>query len=524
MGSAEGKYKIIYVEDNPTDFDMVRAILEDEDVLEWMICAEKKKDLIEAISRYDFDLILTEYSLTGIHGFEAINIVLKHFSDKPIIMLTGSLPDEIAIDAIKKGAWDYVLKQNIYRLVPSIRGVMDKKRILDENVAAQKALKESEENYRLLAESSPYGIIVHSEGKIRYYNKTVLKIFGLPDDLDVIGREMIELIHPEHKDIEKSPIVKLFRGESLHDFLEEVFLHPDGREIFVEVSSAVIMYNGLPAVQVIFRDISDRKRMELQLIEAREKAIEADRLKTSFLENLSHEIRTPLNGIIGFTNLLKKRLVDEETQKKYLQVIEDSSRHLLNIISDLIDISKIEAGQVEIHKERINLNDLLDELFMFFNDSSRLKNMPVELGLKKSQPDTEAYIMTDPIRLRQILINLLGNSFKFTHKGRIDFGYEKEDDKSVRFFVKDTGVGIPKNAHDIIFKRFRQVDESKTRKHGGNGLGLSICKGLVEAMNGKIWFDSREGQGTIFYFRLPEQFLSEPISNEGNTLPESEQV
>jgi PAS domain S-box-containing protein len=524
MGHFSEKYKIIYVEDNPTDFDMVKAILDEENVLDWMICVENKADFIEAISRNEHNLILTEYSLPVFHGFEVINTTHEYCPDIPVIMVTGSQPDEIAIEAIKKGAWDYVLKQNIYRLLPSIRGVMDKKRILDENISAQIALMESEENYRSLAENSPYGIIVHSDGKLRYYNKTALDIFGLTDNLNFIGHDVMKFIHPGNSETVKSRIAKLYKGESLVDFLEEVFLYPDGRELFVEVSSAAIMFNGIPAAQVIFRDISERKRMEQQLIEAKEKAEEADRLKTSFLENLSHEIRTPLNGIIGFTNLLKFKEVNEKDREKYLQVIEDSGLHLLNIINDLIDISKIEAGQVDIHKEKINLNHMLEELFIFFNDSTRYQQLSIILRLNKALPDDDSFLITDPLRLRQILMNLLGNAFKYTQMGNIDFGYELENDGSIRFFVKDTGIGIPENAYNIIFNRFRQVDESKTRKYGGNGLGLSICKGLVQAMKGKIWFNSREGYGTEFYFSLPDKFEFIPLRTEKITTHDNNQV
>ncbi len=507
------KYKIIYVEDNPTDYEMVKAILEEEDVLEWMICVEKKDELLDAISQNDFSLILTEYSLPLFHGFEVINIALEYCPDKPIIMITGSLPDEIAIDTIKKGAWDYVLKQNIYRLLPAIRSVMDKKRILEEKISAQKAVKESEENYRALAENSPYGIVVHAENVVKYHNKKALEIFGFSTTLSLIGHNIMEFIHPAFYENVKSRIIKLYSRESLTDFFEEVFVNSEGVELEVEVSSSSINFNGIPAAQVIFRDISERKKMEKLLIEAKIKAEESDKLKTSFLENLSHEIRTPLNGIIGFTNLLKLKTANESDQEKYLQLIEDSGLHLLNIINDLIDISKIEAGQIDIQKEKFNLNLLMDELFVFFNDSSRYKKHPVTLGLVKALPDDESFIHTDPLRLKQILINLLGNSFKYTNEGRIDFGYEPENKNSVRFFVKDTGIGIPDSAQNIIFNRFRQVDESSTRKYEGSGLGLSICEGLVRAMNGKIWFTSRLGQGSEFFFSIPEELFSGSIEN-----------
>jgi len=506
------KYRFLYVEDNPTEFEMVKALLESENILESITWVENKKDFLREIKSNKYDLILTDFSLASFHGLEVLQLSGNQRSSIPVIFITGSLPDEIAAEVIKKGAYDYVLLQNIYRLVPAIRTTMVRKRMEDDRDHALARLKESEENYRILAESSPYGIIVHNKGKLVYYNKQALKIIRADETLDYSGRDIFDFIHPEYIEIVRERTVNLYKGKSYPDFFQEIYVNQKGELIQVEVASTSIIYNGEPSAQVIFTDISERKKMEKELILAKEKAEESDKLKTSFLENMSHEIRTPLNGIIGFSTLLKYKILDEQERIKYLEIIEQSGKHLLNIINDLIEISRIESGHVDIRKELFNLNTLLDELYLFFRKTLQMKTATVQLILQKSVPDSNACIITDSSRLKQILINLLNNALKFTSSGTITFGYERKDTKLIQFHVEDTGIGIPDNAKEFIFERFRQADDAKTRKYGGAGLGLTISKGLVEILGGKISVESEYGKGTRFYFTIPCSFKPCEIS------------
>jgi len=502
------KYRFLYVEDNPTEYEMVKALLESENILESITLVENKKDFLRELRSDRYDLVLTDFFLASFHGFEVLQLSDKHKRPIPVIFITGSLPDEIAAEVMKKGAYDYVLLQNIYRLVPAIRTTMARKRMEDDRDNALARLKESEENYRILAESSPYGIIVHKNGKLVYYNRQTIRIFKADEDQDYTGRNILDFVHPEYHEVVKERTLNLYKGISYPDFFQEIFVNPAGGLIQVEVASTSIMYNGEPSAQVIFTDISERKKMERELIQAKEKAEESDRLKTSFLENMSHEIRTPLNGIIGFSSILKYKALDEHDRIKYLEIIEQSGKHLLNIINDLIEISRIESGHVEIRKELFNINALLDDLYLFFRKSLQMKAVPVELMLHKEKEDNHACLVTDSSRLKQVLINLLNNALKFTPKGNIDFGYEQKDNKTLQFYIKDTGIGIPDNAKDYIFERFRQADDAKTRKYGGTGLGLTISRSLVELLGGKIWFNSEYGQGTNFYFTIPSLLKS----------------
>ncbi len=258
--------------------------------------------------------------------------------------------------------------------------------------------------------------------------------------------------------------------------------------------------------QVLNVELSE---LNQELIIAKEKAIESDKLKTAFLANMSHEIRTPMNGIMGFTGLLSKEGIDDNKKQIYIDIIQQNSTQLLSIINDLVDISKIEAGQIEIEQNNVNLDQLAQGVKGVYYQKSLDKKINFELVINKSGIE----FVTDEIKLRQILINLLDNAFKFTQVGNISFGYQIKG-KSIEFFVSDTGIGLDKNFHKSIFESFRQVELSSSRRYGGTGVGLSISKAYCEKMGGKIWVESELGKGAVFYFTLPYIQLKSAISND----------
>jgi signal transduction histidine kinase len=235
-----------------------------------------------------------------------------------------------------------------------------------------------------------------------------------------------------------------------------------------------------------------------------EKVEEANRLKTAFLANMSHELRTPMNGIIGFSKLLLDNPeVDIETRLKFLNIVNKSGYILLNLINDIIDLSKIEANQLKLNYTNCRLNEIVDELYSFYlSERENTDKKHIEIKFKKGIDDSNFMVYTDGNRIRQVLYNLLSNALKFTQHGSIEFGYYFELPQVV-FYVKDTGIGLSKFECDIIFERFRQIDDSSTRRYGGSGLGLSISKGVVDSMHGKIWVESEKSQGSTFYFSIP---------------------
>jgi CheY-like chemotaxis protein len=260
------------------------------------------------------------------------------------------------------------------------------------------------------------------------------------------------------------------------------------------------------------------EKYKQNLLEAKEQAEESDRLKSAFLANMSHEIRTPMNGILGFTQLMLNNTPLDDTQQKYMDIIQSRGKHLLQIINDIIDISKIEANQLKIEQSHFYLNDLLDEIYHSYEaDMEHKKISDIKLKYLPEFSREDSYIYSDKFRLQQILTNLLSNAFKFTQKGSIEFGYQKTDDQTLQFFVRDTGIGIPKDKQKDVFERFRQAEENSTsKKYEGTGLGLSISKNLVHLMNGTIWVESEEGKGSAFYFTIPF------VQGEGQEMPKSD--
>lgn len=241
------------------------------------------------------------------------------------------------------------------------------------------------------------------------------------------------------------------------------------------------------------------KRHLQKMRQAEQKVRENDRLKTAFVQNISHEIRTPMNGIIGFTNLLNSTEVSEDQRVQYLEIINKSSTQLLKIVNEVLDISLIESGTANFSESEINLNELLNEIHTALAPQMQ-KN--VVFSLYNGLPDNESIIKTDETKLRVILLNLLNNSIKFTEKGAVNFGYVLKG-KELEFFVEDSGIGIDPSLSDKIFERFYQVETSIQKLYGGVGLGLSICKGNVELMGGKIWLKSELSKGSSFFFTIP---------------------
>ena len=251
-------------------------------------------------------------------------------------------------------------------------------------------------------------------------------------------------------------------------------------------------------------DITEQKALEYELMKAKNKAEESDRLKSAFLANMSHEIRTPMNGILGFAGLLKEPMLSGEEQLEYIDIIEQSGNRMLNIINDIVSISKVESGQMEVSIKETNINEQIEYIYTFFKPEAEKKG--IKLYVKNSLPSKKITIKSDREKIYAILTNLVKNALKFTHTGTIEFGCSSKANGAssyLEFYVKDSGVGIKPEHKQIIFERFRQSNDSLNRNYEGAGLGLAISKAYVEMLGGKIWVESEPGIGSIFYFIIP---------------------
>jgi PAS domain S-box-containing protein len=351
-------------------------------------------------------------------------------------------------------------------------------------------------------ESTADGIlVVDTNGKIVQYNQKFAEMWRIPEEVLKLMKDeaalqyVLDQLKCPGDFIGKVKILYSDPEAITSDLLE----FKDGR--FFERYSQPQKIGGRSVGRVwSFRDITARKKAENELIAAKEKAEESDRLKTAFLHNVSHEIRTPMNAIMGFSTLLNEPGISDDERHQYIDIIFQSGNHLLSIINDIVDLASIETGQVKLNKGQINLNTTLRSLY----DQFSYKKIPHKITLSLETPLSikDAEIIADNTKLVQILSNLVNNAFKFTVKGKISFGYDLKDE-FVEFFVRDTGIGIPAQHLSRIFDRFYQVDNTKSRQYSGTGLGLSICKAYVELQGGKIWVSSKPDEGTEFRFTIP---------------------
>jgi PAS domain S-box-containing protein len=387
-------------------------------------------------------------------------------------------------------------------LVGTSIDITDAKRI-------EESLLISEENFRVLFNENPFPTVLSEipSGKIAFANKKLSELMRR-DPKDILGKtanELDLLTNPD--DLEK--LTSLIASQGFVDNIEVDKFFPNGLKGTDLIFMRLLTINGKQYCLTVIQDITERKHAEEAVIKAREKAEESDRLKSSFLANMSHEIRTPMNGILGFAELLKNKLLTGEEQNKYINIIEKSGSRMLNILNDLIDISKIESGQMNVTISDCNVNEQTEFIYNFFKPEVEGKG--IHLSLKNSLPPDEAVVRTDREKIEAVLSNLIKNAIKFTEKGSIEFGYvlkSGSEPAELEFFVKDSGVGVSPQLKEIIFERFRQGSESLARNYEGVGLGLSISKSFIEMIGGKIWVDNNSDNnsndtGATFYFTVP---------------------
>ena len=376
-------------------------------------------------------------------------------------------------------------------------------------------LKKSKAKYSELQNNVPIGLYQSTPtGQFNYVNEWAAKVLGYDSSEDLMRMNINDLYTDPEK---RKELLLTLNERNILDDVEVRVKKKDGIEIWLvfnakaiyDDNNEVIHYDGY------FYDITERKQALQDLKLAKNKAEESDKLKTAFLANMSHEIRTPMNAIVGFSELLNDPDLGEETRKEFITLINDNSKLLLNLIGDIIDVAKIEAEQIKMVRSTCQVNQILDELLGFYQkELQRTGNQNIEFKIHKEIKDEKFAIISDPLRFRQVLNNLIGNAMKFTDSGSIEFGYIFLEEKTIQFFVKDTGIGLAVDKIDLIFERFRQVYETNTREYGGAGLGLTISKRLAELLGGDITVESEFGRGSTFYLNLPYEKV------EGRSVPD----
>ncbi len=655
---------ILFVEDVETDMMLAEREMQKQNIQFCSSRVESEKEMRDALKMRLPDVIISDYSMPAFDGMAALNVAHELAPKTPFVILTGSVNEEVAVDCIKSGADDYILKENLSRLAPAVLGAIEKRRNILAKEKAEASLFKSEERYKSffnnditgdnmvatngeIIDCNPafatmlgYKSVDELKGKnieLFYANTEERKQFvdkikkfkkisnsnidlrrkdgkvihcelnsvGVFDDngelvqtisyfidvtlqrrSDEIQKMILDIAQVSAQNIDlyefiaqiHTKIKSVFNAENFYIALyhkesnsytfpyfidekdnfsdNEHYLLPDSITDYVRRNAKGILVNegveeklksseklelrgtnskawmgaplinnqsseafGVIAVQdyhnakaynnndlhfieIIAYNVGmfiQRVRTFEELKQAKERAEESDRLKSAFLANMSHEIRTPMNGILGFAGLLKEGWVEPEAQKNYLNIIEQNGERLLNLINDLIDVSKIEAGQVQINSSEIDIDAEIQSVCDFFMHDAEKKGILLNALLPGN---LKVKLNTDKVKLHSIISNLVKNALKFTPEGSVSVGYEI-DGGFVRFFVKDTGIGISEDKIDVVFKRFEQADQTLTKSYEGSGLGLPIAKALTEKMGGKMWVKSEAGKGSEFYFTLP---------------------
>ncbi|MFO7863479.1 MAG: PAS domain-containing protein, partial [Salinivirgaceae bacterium] len=403
---------------------------------------------------------------------------------------------------------------------------------ITEQKNAQINLEKSQQRYIKIISELMLGIVIHVDHKIEYVNKAMLQLAGYTDEQEVLGKNILDFVHPEDRQAVLNTISdKMNSAEGGSILIEERIIRKDGQIIITEASAIRTSFDNKEALMVVIHDITKRKEAEwhikqkneeylaaneelkeslqhikiinAQLEEAKEKAEESERLKTAFLANMSHEIRTPMNSIIGFSQMLRKPNLAIQKQQRYIDIITKSGHRMLGTINDIVDISKIEAGQAKVYVTEFNINEQLEYLYAAFKPEANAKGLSLKyenVRCKKPQ-----LMVTDKDKTDAILINIIKNAIKYTDKGFVSFGYTAEDDQ-LQFYVEDSGIGIPRNRQKAIFDRFVQADIEDKEVREGTGLGLSITKAYIDMLGGHIELTSEPGEGSIFRFTLPRRY------------------
>jgi len=488
----KNNFKILVVEDNPELLDIAMRALKKPNFT--LFSAVNGAECIQSIQNEKPDIILLDVMLPDANGKDLVKTIKNspEYSSTYVLLISSlKTKSKHAAEGLEEGADDYIV-----RPVKS-RELLARVEAFTRIVQAERDKKAA---YEINWEATFNGIadsifLLDREGTIIKANKSASTLFSKAQN-EMTGCLCSEIIHCnlEHSnDCHFNKVIQSKKRESAQ--------LPIGEKWFTEIVDPLLDHeNKLRGAVYIMNDMTERKRWEKELISAKEKAEESDRLKSAFLANMSHEIRTPMNGILGFTELLLEPDLSSEQKEAYINIINQSGQRMLNTVNDIMEISKIEAGIVTVDLKEFDVQERLVELIWFFNPEAMKKGL--KLILENKAPKEVAIISTDQNKLDSILINLIKNAIKFTQAGEIRVGCMIRE-KMLEFYVKDTGIGIPAERQQAIFERFVKADIMDKDAHQGSGLGLAITKAYVEMLGGEIRVESKINEGSTFLFTLP---------------------
>ncbi|HPO55231.1 MAG: PAS domain S-box protein [Ignavibacteriales bacterium] len=490
--------RILLIEDNANDVKLLSIELRRYFEIT-LVNVDDREGYLRELEIFDPTIVISDYNLPTFNGMEALEIRNRLYPLLPFVLVTGSLNEEIAVEVMKSGADDYVIKENLQRLYPSIEQAIERKQILKDKLRSERLLKEAEQRFRTLFMNTVIGLYrTTPEGKIIMANPALINLLGYNSfeelskvnlETDVVAKDYPRDLFKET--IEKNGEVIGFESEWRKHNGEKIFTRENARSVRDE-SGKILYYEG--AVE----DITAKKTIEEKLIEAKEKAEEMNRIKSNFFANMSHELRTPLIAILGFSEILLDSVNDNKDSKLMLENINYGGRRLLNTLEMILNIANLSNMRDDIRLNKTNIIPIIHNVYKTFVPKAEDANLQFSIASEKE----EIICYIDPERLKNIIFNLLDNAIKYTEKGFVKVEIKK-DNEHATIKITDSGIGIPEKKKEVIWEEFRQASEGYGRNYEGTGLGLSITKRLVELMGGLIELNDAEGGGSEFSVQFP---------------------
>ncbi len=520
----------LLLEDSLLDAELIQALIAEGGITCEIIQVKTGEEFENALLEKCFDLILSDYSLPGFDGIAALEIAQRICPHVPFIFVTATMGEEVAIETLKSGATDYVLKQRLERLLPSIQRALRENEERRARQYAENELQQRDREFHALVENIP-DIILRYDKNFRtiYVNPAITQATGLAPEY-FLDKIPAEYGCPESVYLPWLEEMQLLFAQKQRRVFEFELCCANGTHYFDVKMVPELSSNGsVDTLLAVGRDITTIKQAEIKLREQKEELEELNRIKDEFLAILSHELRSPLNAILGWSKIIRSRNVDAATLQKAIETIERNAKLQTQLIEDLLDVSRIIEGKLTLRHQQTNLVPVIEAAIATMDLAAQAKSIDFQFSIESNNSamsnaqnpasQDKFIVLGDSNRLQQIVWNLLSNAIKFTpNNGQVEVILEQVDEKNreqentlgkqtsqyAQITVRDTGVGIIKDFIPHVFDSFRQADGSITRKYGGLGLGLAIVRQLVELHGGTVAASSPgENQGATFVVKIP---------------------